>query len=288
MKTSLVILAAGLGSRFGSDKQLEDIHNGNALFDYGIFDAIQAGFDDVVLIIRTEIDDLARKHLENRFKGLPVSYVYQDKHNPEGIVRQKPWGTGHAMLCVKDVVKNPFLIINADDYYGKDAFSYMVKALKSGKSKTFFSAGYLLKNTLSENGTVSRGVCKVDGNNHLQSIIEATKLKKIDEKTAIDEETSVKYDLESFVSMNFWGFTPEIFPMTEKLFADFVEANREKPKAEFFIPLIVQHAIENEGYTLEVLPNNDAWFGMTYREDLEKVSKEIKSLTAQGKYPDNF
>lgn len=288
MKTSLVILAAGLGSRFGSDKQLEDIRNGNALFDYGIYDAIQAGFDEVVLIIRTEIEELAKKHLENRFKGLPVSYVYQNLHNPEGIERQKPWGTGHAMLCVKDVVKNPFLIINADDYYGKDAFGYMVKALKAGKHKTFFSAGYLLKNTLSENGTVSRGVCNVDEKNHLKSIVEATKLRKTDEKTAIDEETGIKYDINSFVSMNFWGFTPEIFPMTEKLFADFVEANRDKPKAEFFIPLIVQHAIEKEGYTLEVLPNNDAWFGMTYREDLEKVRNEIANLTKQGKYPENF
>lgn len=288
MNTTLVILAAGLGSRFGSDKQLEEIHNGNALFDYGIYDAIEAGFSDVVMIIRTEIEELTKKHLENRFKGLPISFVYQNLHNPKGIERQKPWGTGHAMLCVKDVVKNPFLIINADDYYGKDAFSFMVKALKSGKEKTFFSAGYLLKNTLSENGTVSRGVCNVNKNNHLQSIVEATKLRKIDENTAIDEETGVKYDINSFVSMNFWGFTPEIFPMTEKLFAAFVDANRDKPKAEFFIPLVVQHAIDNEGYVLEVLPNNDAWFGMTYREDLDKVKNEIKALTEKGKYPQNF
>ncbi|ATA72396.1 MULTISPECIES: nucleotidyltransferase family protein [Capnocytophaga] len=288
MNTTLVILAAGLGSRFGSDKQLEEIHNGNALFDYGIYDAIEAGFSDVVLIIRTQIEELTKKHLENRFKGLPVSFVYQDLQNPEGIVRQKPWGTGHAMLCVKDVVKNPFLIMNADDYYGKDAFSYMVKALKSGKEKTFYSAGYLLKNTLSENGTVSRGVCNVNENNHLQSIVEATKLRKIDENMAIDEETGEKYPLGTFVSMNFWGFTPEIFPMAQKLFAEFVEANKENPKAEFFIPLVVQHAIEKEGYTLEVLPNNDAWFGMTYREDLLKVREEIKNLTVAGGYPENF
>ncbi|GET45831.1 sugar phosphate nucleotidyltransferase [Capnocytophaga felis] len=288
MNTTLVILAAGLGSRFGSDKQLQEIYNGNALFDYGIFDALEAGFSDVVMIIRTEIDQLTKTHLEKRFKGVPVSFVYQDLQNPKGIERQKPWGTGHAMLCVKDVVKNPFLIINADDYYGKDAFSFMAKALKSGKKKTFFSAGYLLRNTLSENGTVSRGICKVDKNNHLQSIVEATKLIKVNETTVVDQETGINYDINDFVSMNFWGFTPEIFPMTEKLFADFVEANREKPKAEFFIPLIVQHAIEKEGYVLEVLPNNDAWFGMTYREDLEKVKNEIEKLTKNGKYPENF
>lgn len=288
MNTTLVILAAGLGSRFGSDKQLQEIYNGNALFDYGIFDALEAGFSDVVMIIRTEIDQLTKTHLENRFKGVPVSFVYQDLQNPKGIERQKPWGTGHAMLCVKDVVKNPFLIINADDYYGKDAFNFMAKALKSGKNKTFFSAGYLLRNTLSENGTVSRGICKVDSNNHLQSIVEATKLIKVNDTTVVDQETGINYDINDFVSMNFWGFTPEIFPMTEKLFADFVEANRDKPKAEFFIPLIVQHAIEKEGYVLEVLPNNDAWFGMTYREDLEKVKNEIQNLTKNGKYPENF
>lgn len=288
MNTTLVILAAGLGSRFGSDKQLQEIYNGNALFDYGIFDALEAGFSDVVMIIRTEIDQLTKTHLENRFKGVPVSFVYQDLQNPKGIERQKPWGTGHAMLCVKDVVKNPFLIINADDYYGKDAFHFMAKALKSGKNKTFFSAGYLLRNTLSENGTVSRGICKVDSNNHLQSIVEATKLIKVNDTTVVDQETGINYDINDFVSMNFWGFTPEIFPMTEKLFADFVEVNRDKPKAEFFIPLIVQHAIEKEGYVLEVLPNNDAWFGMTYREDLEKVKNEIQNLTKNGKYPENF
>lgn len=288
MNTTLVILAAGLGSRFGSDKQLQEIYNGNALFDYGIFDALEAGFSDVVMIIRTEIDQLTKTHLENRFKGVPVSFVYQDLQNPKGIERQKPWGTGHAMLCVKDVVKNPFLIINADDYYGKDAFHFMAKALKSEKNKTFFSAGYLLRNTLSENGTVSRGICKVDSNNHLQSIVEATKLIKVNDTTVVDQETGINYDINDFVSMNFWGFTPEIFPMTEKLFADFVEANRDKPKAEFFIPLIVQHAIEKEGYVLEVLPNNDAWFGMTYREDLEKVKNEIQNLTKNGKYPENF
>lgn len=288
MNTTLVILAAGLGSRFGSDKQLQEIYNGNALFDYGIFDALEAGFSDVVMIIRTEIDELTKTHLENRFKGVPISFVYQDLQNPKGIERQKPWGTGHAMLCVKDVVKNPFLIINADDYYGKDAFTFMAKALKSGKNKTFFSAGYLLRNTLSENGTVSRGICKVNSNNHLQSIVEATKLIKVNETTVVDQETGINYDINDFVSMNFWGFTPEIFPMTEKLFADFVEANREKPKAEFFIPLVVQHAIEKEGYVLEVLPNNDAWFGMTYREDLEKVKNEIENLTKNGKYPENF
>lgn len=288
MKITLAVLAAGLGSRFGSDKQLEGVYNGNTLFDYSIYDALEAGFTDVVMIIRSEIEDLVKEHMATRFKGLSVSYVYQDKKMPKGIERLKPWGTGHAMLCIQEIVKNPFLIINADDYYGKDAFTHMAKALKSGKKNTFFSAGYRLRNTLSNNGTVSRGVCKVDEQNHLISIVEATKLHAVDNQTVLDDETGVKYHIDDFVSMNFWGFTDEVFATSEKLFAQFVEDNKNNPKSEFFIPLIVQHFVEKENYKVEVLPNNDAWFGMTYREDLEMVQKEIANLVAQGKYPETL
>ena len=286
--TTLVILAAGLGSRFGSDKQLENIHNGNALFDYAIYDALEAGFDNIVLIIRRAIDDLARQHLENRFAGVPITYVYQDDFNPKGIERKKPWGTGHAMLCVKDFVKGVFLIVNADDYYGKEGYRLMYEALNSEKEKTFFSGGYLLKNTLSENGTVSRGICQVDENHHLLSINEATKLRKLDEHTAIDEETNTQYLLSTYVSMNFWGFTHEVFEIAERYFADFVEKNKENPKAEFYIPMVVQHAIKDYGYKLEVLPNHDTWFGMTYHEDLALVQNEIQKLVDKGAYPDRF
>lgn len=286
--TTLVILAAGLGSRFGSDKQLENIHNGNALFDYAIYDALEAGFDNIVLIIRHEIDDLARQHLENRFAGVPITYVYQDDFNPKGIERKKPWGTGHAMLCVKDFVKGAFLIINADDYYGKEGYRLMYEALNSEKEKTFFSGGYLLKNTLSENGTVSRGICQVDEKHHLLSINEATKLRKLDEHTAIDEETNIQYPLSTYVSMNFWGFTHEVFEIAERYFADFVAENKENPKAEFYIPMVVQHAIKDYGYKLEVLPNHDTWFGMTYHEDLALVQNEIQKLVDKGAYPDRF
>ena len=265
--TTLVILAAGLGSRFGSDKQLENIHNGNALFDYAIYDALEAGFDNIVLIIRHAIDDLARQHLENRFAGVPITYVYQDDFNPKGIERKKPWGTGHAMLCVKDFVKGAFLIVNADDYYGKEGYRLMYEALNSEKEKTFFSGGYLLKNTLSD---------------------EATKLRKLDEHTAIDEETNTQYPLSTYVSMNFWGFTHEVFEIAERYFADFVEKNKENPKAEFYIPMVVQHAIKDYGYKLEVLPNHDSWFGMTYHEDLALVQNEIQKLVDKGAYPDRF
>lgn len=286
--TTLVILAAGLGSRFGSDKQLENIHNGNALFDYSIYDALQAGFDNIVLIIRHEIDELARQHLESRFNNVPITYVYQDDFNPEGIERKKPWGTGHAMLCVKDIVKNPFLIINADDYYGKEGFRLMYEALNTEKEKTFFSGGYLLKNTLSENGTVSRGICEVDENHHLLSINEATKLRKINDTTAIDEATQTEYPLSTYVSMNFWGFTHEVLDLAEHFFQAFVAEHRHDPKAEFYIPMVVQHAIKDYGYRLEVLPNHDNWFGMTYHEDLAMVKNEIEKLVAQGAYPEKF
>lgn len=286
--TTLVILAAGLGSRFGSDKQLENIHNGNALFDYSIYDALQAGFDNIVLIIRHEIDELTRQHLESRFNNVPITYVYQDDFNPEGIERKKPWGTGHAMLCVKDIVKNPFLIINADDYYGKEGFRLMYEALNTEKEKTFFSGGYLLKNTLSENGTVSRGICEVDENHHLLSINEATKLRKINDTTAIDEATQTEYLLSTYVSMNFWGFTHEVLDLAEHFFQAFVAEHRHDPKAEFYIPMVVQHAIKDYGYRLEVLPNHDNWFGMTYHEDLAMVKNEIEKLVAQGAYPEKF
>ncbi|GJH41094.1 nucleotidyltransferase [Capnocytophaga sp. HP1101] len=286
--TTLVILAAGLGSRFGSDKQLEDIHNGNALFDYAVYDALQAGFDNIVLIIRHEIDDLARQHLENRFNNVPITYVYQDDFYPQGIERKKPWGTGHAMLCIKDVVKNPFLIINADDYYGKEGFRLMYDALNSEKEKTFFSGGYLLKNTLSENGTVSRGICEVDKNHHLLSINEATKLRKINDTTAIDEATGDEYPLSTYVSMNFWGFTHDVLDIADRYFKEFVAEHKNDPKAEFYIPLVVQHAIKDYGYKLEVLPNHDTWFGMTYREDLAIVQKEMQKLINKGEYPDRF
>lgn len=288
MDITLAILAAGLGSRFGSDKQLEHIYQENTLFDYAIYDALEAGFTDVVLIIRSEIEQMVRSHFENRFKGVKISYVFQDKMAPKDIVRQKPWGTGHAMLCLKEVVKNPFLIINADDYYGKDAFVHMANGLRSGKLKTFFSAGYRLRNTLSENGTVSRGICQVDEKNHLVSIVEATKLKAQTLDLVKDEETGEIYNIDTFVSMNFWGFTPEVFPITEVLFSEFVQSNKDKPKAEFFIPLIIQDFIDTKGYAVEVLPNNDPWFGMTYREDLQMVRQKIENLVEQGKYPQTF
>ncbi len=284
MKITLAILAAGLGSRYGADKQLEHIHNDNILLDYSIYSALKAGFEDVVLIIRSEIDSLVKGHFENKFEGVKFSYVYQDVLTPKNLERKKPWGTGHALLCLKDTIKNPFLIINADDYYGVNSFIDMAKALRAGKEKMLYSAGYKLRNTLSENGTVSRGICKVDDNHFLQSIEEARKLRKLNENTVIDEETNQTFDIDTYVSMNFWGFLPEIFPIAQAHFDDFIKENKDDPNAEFYIPSVAKYA-HDEGYKVEVLPNNENWFGLTYREDLAFAKKEIEECISAGIYP---
>ena len=289
MSLTLAILAAGVGSRFGADKQLQHINGSNTLFDYAIYDAINAGFDKVVLIIRTEIDPLVKSHFANRFQDkIAIEFVYQDQQVPEGIYREKPWGTGHALLCLKDTVTSPFLIINADDYYGVEAFGQMAQALKSNRPNTFYSCGYKLKNTLSENGTVSRGICEVNSQNHLIAITEATKLAKKNQTTVYDEDSDRNFNADTFVSMNFWGFTPEVFPVAEALFKTFVAYNKDNPRSEFYIPTVVQHFIEHPDYAIEVLPNNDSWFGMTYKEDLEAVKEVIGKLVAKGVYPESF
>ena len=276
MKITLAILAAGLGSRFGADKQIVPIHGDSILLDYSIQDAFAAGFDQVVLIVRSEIEEALRTHLEKKFPPEKLAFVCQDKHNP--VERKKPWGTGHALLCLKELVATPFLIIHADDFYGRHSFQMMAEALRTGKEKTFYSAGYRLGNTLSENGTVSRGICTVSADNHLLSIEERTKLLKTSDDEATDERTGECFALSSFVSMNFWGFTPDIFEMGVPLFQDFIAQYKDDPKAEFYIPTLVSHAMA-QGYVVEVVPTDAVWFGMTYQEDLAVVKREIERLS---------
>ena len=182
------------------------------------------------------------------------------------------------MLCLKELVDTPFLIINADDFYGHHSFQMMAEALRTGKEKTFYSAGYRLGNTLSENGTVSRGICTVSADNHLLSIEERTKLLKTSDDEATDERTGERFALSSFVSMNFWGFTPDIFEMGVPLFQDFIAQYKDDPKAEFYIPTLVSHAMA-QGYVVEVVPTDAVWFGMTYQEDLAVVKREIERLS---------
>lgn len=280
MKITLAVLAAGLGSRFGADKQIVPIYGDSILLDYSIADAFAAGFDNVVLIVRSEIEAQMKAHLLKKFPADKLSFVCQDTMTPKEIERKKPWGTGHALLCLKELVHNPFLIINADDFYGAYSFEMMADALRKGKEKTFFSAGYRLGNTLSENGTVSRGICTVSEDHHLISIEERTKLLKTDENEATDERTGERFPLTSFVSMNFWGFTPDIFQLGVPLFETFIAEHKGDPKAEFYIPTLVSHAMA-QGYVVEVVPTEAVWFGMTYQEDLEVVRREIERVNSE-------
>ena len=291
--TTLVILAAGLGSRFGSDKQLENIHNGNALFDYAIYDALEAGFDNIVLIIRHAIDDLARQHLENRFAGVPITYVYQDDFNPKGIERKKPWGTGHALLCLKDQIHNPFLIINADDFYGRHGFAALADKLRSFSDShdKYCMVGYRVGNTLSESGSVARGVCEVDANGFLTGVVERTAIARDEEgKIAFTDEHGQKVILDENtpVSMNMWGFTPDYFEHSERLFRHFLSSVETNPKFEYYIPLVVNHLVAEGTSTVEVLDTPDSWFGVTYAEDRPGVVAKLAALAEDGAYPEKL
>jgi len=269
---------------------------GETIMDYSIYDAIRAGFGKVVFIIRKEFADNFKAIFEPKLNGrIETEYVYQemDAHLggmavPEG--RTKPWGTGHAILCAKDVIKEPFAVINADDFYGTDAF---VKAAafcnNDCNEKTYSIIGYELAKTLSEHGTVSRGVCEVDADNNLVSIQERTKIYR-EGNSIVFEDDNGKHEVpfNSSVSMNFWCFHQSVFPYTEKLFHEFVKANYDNIKAEFFIPLIGDEFVKTQGGNIKVIPCGSQWFGVTYKEDAPVVKASIDKLVADGEYPDNL
>jgi len=280
-KPTLVILAAGIGSRYGGLKQLDTFTpQGDTILDFSIYDAIQAGFGKVVFIIRKSIEKDFKAFFNKKLEGkVEVAYVYQELDNiPDKFKdnnREKPWGTGHALLMAKEVVKENFAVINADDFYGKEAFEVMAKSLKKmdKNSYNFNMMGYILKNTISNYGSVSRGECKVDEKGYLTGITERTHIEKING---------------AIVSMNFFGFTPKYFEISESLFENFLEKNYKEPKAEFFIPLVVNHVIVNNIATMEVLKSNARWFGVTYKQDKEHVTFEIQNLKDKGFYPTNL
>ncbi len=274
---TLVVMAAGMGSRFGGLKQLEPIGpNGEVILDFSVYDAIKAGFNKVVFIIRKDIEkdfrELVGKRVENKVK---VEYVFQDMNNlPEGFTvpegRTKPWGTGHAIYCCKDVVNEPFAIINADDYYGRGAFKAIYDELAENAATCM--VGYKLGNTLTENGTVARGVCDVEDG----------VLKGITEHTAIDKNSGLSLD--SVVSMNMWGLTPKIFKRIEMDLTTFLKNLQNPLKDECYIPVIVDNTIKEEGEKVKVLSTDEKWYGVTYREDKESVVNAIKKLFAEGLY----
>ncbi|MEO6539391.1 MAG: sugar phosphate nucleotidyltransferase, partial [Ferruginibacter sp.] len=280
MQPTLLILAAGMASRYGSMKQTEGFGpGGETIMDYSIYDAIRAGFGKVVFIIRKDFAQGFKESFEPRLQGkIKTEYVYQemdsylgDMEVPSG--RTKPWGTGHAVLCAKDVINEPFAVINADDYYGVDAFAKAADFLNNRCSeKQYAIIGYELDKTLSEHGTVSRGVCQVDDDQNLVSIKERTKIYKEDNTIVYEDETG-KHTVpsDSSVSMNFWCFHPSLFKHTEKLFLRFVQDNYANIKAEFFIPIMAEDFIENQGGHISVIPTSSQWFGVTYKEDAPVV-----------------
>lgn len=294
-KPTLVILAAGIGSRYGGLKQLDTFsEQGDTIIDFSLYDAIQAGFGKVVFIIRESLKEDFEGFFNDKLKGkIEVDYVFQEIESiPDRFKdndRKKPWGTGHALLMAKDVVNENFAVINADDFYGREAFTGIADALrKTDKESTQFNMmGYVLKNTISEYGFVSRGECKVNGQGYLSGLTERTHIEKIDGVLQFENEqgTFAPISEETTVSMNFFGFTPKYFELTSTLFDEFLEQNYKEPKAEFFIPLAVNHIIVNELGTMEVLKSNAKWFGVTYKEDKEYVTGEIQKLKDNATYP---
>lgn len=280
---TLVVMAAGMGSRFGGLKQMEPVsEDGRAILDYSVFDAKRAGFTKVVFIIKEEIEkdfkEIVGKRIE---KMIDVEYVNQDMTIlPEG--RVKPFGTGHAVYCCRNVIKTPFAVINADDYYGCNAFTEIKQYLDNAKGLDTCMVGYLLENTTTENGTVARGVCKTRCG-YLKEITERTKINSKLEYTEDGGETWTKLPKGTIVSMNLWGFTPEVFAEIENDFNDFL-ANADLAKDEFYIPTVVDNLIKREKTKVKVLKNADKWYGMTYKEDKKDVTEAISKLIAEGAY----
>ncbi len=280
-KVTLVVMAAGMGSRFGGLKQINPVGpNGEILLDFSVYDAIEAGFSKVVFIIREENEEDFRRVIGDKLsKKTEVEYVYQDMSClPEG--RKKPFGTGHAVLCCMGRVNEPFAVINADDYYGKEAFKEIYGHLKNAKGTDFSMVAFDLKNTLTENGTVSRGICELDGE-HLKSVTERTKI--MDMKYTEDGENWVELPDDTIASMNFWGFTPDFFPALKEDFENF-SATANLDKDEFYLPFAVDKMIKSGFATVKVLVSHDKWYGMTYREDIDAVKAALSDKIKQGEY----
>ena len=302
MKISLVIMAAGLGSRFGQGiKQLEAVGlNNEIIMDYSIYDAIKAGFNKIVFIIRKDIEEEFNKAIGNRIKnicdrlGVEVCYAFQSLEDlPEGVTlpaeRKKPWGTGQAILACKDLINEPFAVINADDYYGKEAFENIYNFLKeynTSKPYEYCMSGFILKNTLSDNGGVTRGVCKVDSDNFLKEIVETKNIIKKDDKAFVDDK---EMDYNSNVSMNMWGFTPEFIELLEVGFKRFFEnIEGEELTKEYLLPIYIGELLEKNKISVKVLKTNDKWFGITYKEDKDLVVNSFKKLIEKGEYSSNL
>lgn len=287
---TLVVMAAGMGSRFGGLKQMEPISaDGRVLLDFSVYDAKKAGFTKIVFVIKEAIAEdfinIVGKRIE---KMIDVEYVYQELYKlPEGFTcpetREKPWGTAHAILCCKDAINEPFAVVNADDYYGRGAFEKIYNELVNNEDD-YCMAGFRLKNTLTENGTVARGVCVVKDDDCLESVTERTKINNECQFTEDDGATWTQLEPDTLVSMNLWGFRPDIFSYIEKGFKEFLEENINEPKKEYYLPLIVTELIETNTKKVKVLAAEDKWYGVTYKEDKPGVVAAIEDMISKGYY----
>jgi dTDP-glucose pyrophosphorylase len=295
MQPTLLVLAAGIGSRYGGLKQVDGVGpSGEAIMEYAVYDAIRAGFGKVVFIIRHAIEADFKAKFAGKFDDrIQIEYVFQETNSPvAGITqwpdREKPWGTGHAVLMAKDVIQEPFAVVNADDYYGADAFHKIAAFLTQHCNASHLAmVGYRIKNTLSEHGIVSRGICEVNDKGQLVGVTERHKIQRTDAGIIfVDEhETSHPLDDNDIVSMNLWGFPAQIFTEIESQFLEFFETSKQNPKSEFYIPTVVNRLLSEGRATVSVLPNEDQWYGVTYREDKDIAQQAFAGFAQQGKYP---
>lgn len=304
MKPTLFLLAAGMGSRYGGLKQIDGLGpNGETIMDYSIYDAIHAGFGKLVFVIRKDFEKDFREKVVSKYEGhLPVEVVFQSLDKiPEGFSvpegRTKPWGTNHAVMMGENVIKEPFAVVNCDDFYGRDSFQVMGKFLSElpeGSTGKYAMVGFRVGNTLSESGTVSRGVCATDDNRYLKSVVERTKIERKEDgevKYLNEDETAwVAIPDTTPVSMNFWGFTPDYFAHSDEYFKHFLglESTKKNLKAEFFIPLMVDKLIKDKTATVKVLDTTSKWFGVTYPEDRPDTVAKIQKLVDEGVYPEKL
>jgi UTP-glucose-1-phosphate uridylyltransferase len=299
MKPALVVLAAGIGDRYGGLKQTDRVGpSGETIVDYSIYDAVRAGFGKVVFVIRKNIENEFREVFLHKLKNkIEIDYVFQELEDiPAGLSvppgRRKPWGTSHAVLVAEPKIKEPFAAINADDFYGRRAFHLMADFLKKQKNsgRLYSLVGYELGGTLSEHGSVARGVCEVGDKKMLSGIVERTHLEKTPAGIIFKDEAGEIFPLggRTTVSMNFWGFTPTFFKFVEEEFERFVRENVNHPQAELYIPLVVNKLVKSAQARVRVLPCLEKWFGVTYRDDKPRVIKELKKLVTAGVYPDKL
>lgn len=300
MKPTLYVLAAGMGSRYGSLKQLDGVGpSGETIMDYSIFDAVRGGFGKVVFVIRRSFEADFREKIVSKYQNiLPVEIVFQDITTlPEGFTcpegREKPWGTNHAVMMAEGVIREPFAVINADDFYGRESFAVLAAELTrmQGTANQYCMVGYHVGNTLSESGSVSRGVCRVNAEGFLTGVVERTAIQRNAQGIiCFTDENGCEQHLEEDtpVSMNMWGFTPDYFGHSNRLFVDFLKEHIQEPKGEFYIPMVVNDLIEKQTATCHVLDTPSKWFGVTYSEDRPGVVAKLRTLVDAGEYPEKL